>query len=244
MCHRKCTAWLAWTFATAINFVAVATPANAAAEQDLRDIVAKMESAAVRQHSRLCGYSVVRRYTLQNKHLHPNAQMEVLLTYDRGKGKHFKILSMKAKGVARRSLNKLLKSELKTSKEQRDNNAVDDSNYEFTFLGEKSCGNRECYELQLKPRRKTKYFIDGIAEVSTEDYAIVQIVGHLAKSPSFWIKRPKIDLRFEKIDGFWMPSYNQSTTRVLFFGKVDLTIEYSAYRLRACEGAGTDNNAP
>jgi len=199
-----------------------------------------MQAVAERQRSNLCGYSVTRTYTLQNKHLKPNAQMQVRLTYQMGKGKHFQILSIQASGVARKSLTDLLQAELKTDKGQQEDNAIDTSNYKFTFIGEDDCESRKCHKLGLKPRRKTTYLVDGTAWVSVADDAVVRITGRLAKSPSFWIARPEVEQRFEKVDGFWLPSYNHSSTQVFFAGEADLTIEYSSYRVQACSNLGRE----
>lgn len=203
-------------------------------QQNSSDVIARMEDRANRQRAELCEYSVARDYTLENKHLKPNAQMKVHLTYRQGEGKHFQILSIQATGVARRSLQDLLREESEPHRDRQTRNDVDNSNYEFKLLGEEQCSSGRCYKLELKPRRRTKYLVDGTVWIATTDYAIVRISGRLAKSPSFWLQRPEIEQRFEKIDKFWLPSYNHSTTHVLFFGDADLTIEYSGYRVRAC----------
>ncbi len=196
------------------------------------DLIGNMEARRSHQHAEVCEYSVVRTYTLQNRHLHPSAQMKVRVTYRRAEGKHFQILSMQASGVARESLEKLLTEEGRTEHEER--NGIDSSNYRFTLMGKERCDSRECYKLRLIPRRRTQYLIDGIAWVDPGDLAIVRVEGHLAKSPSFWIKAPEVEQRFKQIDGFWLPSYNSSSTHVLFFGEADLTIESSAYQVQAC----------
>jgi len=240
---------IASKLATLIPFAAI-VPFNlvegqsAAALPDVTTIVKKMQAASERQRSHLCSYSVTRLYTLQNKHIKPDATMQVKLTYQRGESKHFQVLSMRAHGVARRSLEDLLKNELKIAEGQQDNNAVNTSNYRFALIGEENCGSRRCYKLALTPRHKTKYMVEGTAWVNRDDYAVVRIAGHLAKSPSFWIKAPKVEQRFENVDGFWMPSYNHSSTRVLFFGEADLTIDYSDYRVQLCSPPGTERQEP
>jgi hypothetical protein len=221
-------------------FAALSGP-EADGQRDLENLISKMERAAERQRSRLCAYSVNRCYTLRNKHLNPDAQMDVRLTYERGEGKHFQIVSIQAEGVTRRSLENLLNEEARTGKAQQASSEVNSSNYQFELLGFDNCGDQQCYKLQLKARHNSKYLIDGTAWVSAKDFAIVRIVGRLAKSPSFWLSRPKVEQTFEKIDGFWLPSYNHSSTAVLFLGEADLTIEYSGYEVTACKDAGEDN---
>jgi hypothetical protein len=66
---------------------------------------------------------------------------------------------------------------------------------------------------------------------------LVRVQGKLAKTPSFWISRPELEQRFENVNGFWLPSFNRSTTHVLFLGEADLTIEYADYHTQSCAGA-------
>lgn len=211
--------------------------ASSAAESqpELENLLAKMHAAADHQRSSLCSYSVIQQYTLQNKHLDPSAEMRVWLTYKRGQGKHAQILSMQANGVARRSLQNLVAEEVRDRTSKQDNNAVDSTNYQFRLLGEDSCGNQHCYKLSITPRHKRKDLVDGTAWVSGEDYHLVKITGLLSKSPSFWISEPKVQEFFERVNGFSLPSYNHSTTQVVFLGEANLTIEYSDYHLQACK---------
>ena len=202
--------------------------------QQLQDLVAKVEKAAKDQRSNLCSYSVIQDYTLQNKHLATGAQMKVRVTYERNKGKRYQILSLKAEGIARRSLQQLVKAEAQTSASKQ-SNAVNSSNYRFRMLGEESCGKQSCYKLALIPRYKRKDLVDGTAWVSKQDYHLVRIAGHLAKSPSFWISRPEVEQRFEMVDGFSMPSYNRSSTHILFLGEADLAVAYSGYQVQRCK---------
>ena len=205
--------------------------------QDSTQIVSRMEAAAARQRANLCAYSVEQRYTLKNKHLNPSAEMDVRMDYKKGQPKHFQVLAMKAQGVAKSSLQKLLHRETDTSgKDGHGKDSVDTANYQFKLLGLENCGNGRCYKLQLKPRHNTKYLVDGTAWVNVDDFGLVRVSGHLSKSPSFWLSQPVIEQHFEKVDEFWLPSYNRSSSHVLFLGEADLTIEYSGYNVKACDG--------
>jgi hypothetical protein len=58
---------------------------------------------------------------------------------------------------------------------------------------------------------------------------IVKITGHLAKSPSFWIKRVDFLRTYQKIDGFWLLSREEAVSVIRIFGKETLTIDYQNY---------------
>jgi len=63
----------------------------------------------------------------------------------------------------------------------------------------------------------------------------VKITGHLAKSPSFWIKRVDFVRDYQKIDGFWLLSREEAVSGVRIYGKETLTIDYQDY---AVNGVG------
>jgi hypothetical protein len=202
---------------------------------DPKQIAQAIERAERTQQESLCSYAVHRIYRLRNSHLHPDAQMEVDVTYTRGQRKQFHITSLKAKGVARRSLEDLLKNEGEADGIDNAKSATAPQNYHLTLLGTESCGDLVCYKVGIRPRKKSKYLVEGVAWVSKEASMFVRIEGTMSKSPSFWLSRPQIEQRFSNIQGFWLPTSNRSTTKVLFLGKAELTIEYQSYSVTACE---------
>ena len=72
--------------------------------------------------------------------------------------------------------------------------------------------------------------IDGELWVDAQDLAVVEIKGHPARSLSFWIGRPLIEQHFAPVQGFWMPSGNQTTAQVRFAGDTELNIQYWDYK--------------
>jgi hypothetical protein len=196
-------------------------------------IVSNIETRTEHQNATLCSYSAVETYTLRNRHLTPAPEMKVRLTYNRGEGKHFQVLSSPTSSIARHIFNELLTDE--TTAQRQKANEINSSNYEFAFLGKERCGNRECYKVHLTPRHKTRFLLDGIAFVDVQTYMIVWVTGHLARSPSFWIKAPEVEESFADVQGFSLPSSNHSTAHVLFFGDADLSVAYSDYQVQACD---------
>jgi len=205
------------------------------ASLDSKQIAQAIERAQRNQQEALCSYAVHRTYRLHNKHLHPDAQMDVDVTYTRGQPKQFHITSFKAKGIARRSLKDLLKNEAEADGIDNAKSATAPQNYYLTLFGAESCGDLNCYKLGLRPRKKSKYLVAGTAWVSQKAFMFVRIEGTMSKSPSFWLSRPRIEQQFSNIHGFWLPTFNRSITKVLFVGKAELTIEYSSYSITACE---------
>lgn len=182
----------------------------------------------------LCAYHVTRIYTLSNKHLNGAARMEVEVTYKKGEKKHFKVLSLSASGIARRSLLDLLQQETASEGYQSDKSTLSPRNYRFRILGQQSCGAVECYQVRMVPKQRSEYLVDATALISTRDYRYVEVTGSMSKSPSLWLSRPEVDQRFIDVDGFRLPSYNHSKTHILFLGDADLTIQYGTYTVERC----------
>jgi hypothetical protein len=63
----------------------------------------------------------------------------------------------------------------------------------------------------------------------------VKITGHLAKSPSFWIKRVDFVRNYRKIDGFWLLSREEAVSVIRMFGTETLTIDYKNYTVNGSE---------
>jgi hypothetical protein len=81
----------------------------------------------------------------------------------------------------------------------------------------------------LKPKRKTKYLIDGKACIDTKENAVLRVEGKTARSVSFWIGSPHIVQSFRKVDGVWVSCTNRSTSDVRFLGSTRLTVTFEDY---------------
>ncbi len=192
-------------------------------------IIAGVVKRSQVQDCELQKYSVIRRYTLRNRHMDGEASLTVRLDYQTGHGKHFSVLHSDGPGVAQHALMRLVKDEEKSSQKTSEN-AINLSNYSFALEGEERHEGRLCYRLKLTPRKSNKMLIDGELWVDAHDLAVVELKGRPARSLSFWIGRPLIDQRFAPVNGFWMPSGNQTTAEVRLAGDTELNIEYRDYK--------------
>lgn len=197
-------------------------------------IAAHMVERASKQRSELLGYSAMRRYTLRNHHLLHDASITALLVYQSGKGKHFSVVrEEQVTGIVQHVLNNILKEEEERSRPDPSQGDVTPSNYKFALLGEEIRDGRMCYRLKLVPRRKNKFLIVGDLWVDTKVFAIVCMSGRPSKSVSFWIGRPFVEQHFEPVNGFWVPSRNESTAQVKLAGRTELTIDCWDYKFRS-----------
>lgn len=106
---------------------------------------------------------------------------------------------------------------------------VTSANYKIKLIGEELLAGRLCEVLEIAPRTKNTYLVDGRAWVDAEDYSLVRIEGQPLASPSLWTGRPTIVLEYVKVAGFSMTKTSHASSGSLLFGKSELTIEYSDY---------------
>jgi hypothetical protein len=189
-------------------------------------IVTAAMKLAKNQAERLPPYSVVRRYTIKNKHLAAPAAMRVLWKYSPHAGKHYQILDAgNATGVARDALLRVLNDEADSSKLRTDPAGVTPDHYIF----EATQPDETCYKLHLTPKTKTKYLLNGYAYVARDAGFFVRIEGTTSKRISFWVGEATITQEFANYSGYWLPSRTQSTAEVRLIGRTELSIEASDY---------------
>src|SRR5713101_7354401 len=175
------------------------------------EIVTRMGSRDFQRQVSMEGYAGMRRYVLENQHLHKRAEMLVQVQGDRDGTKHFDILSEAGwKAAHKHVLRKMLESESDTSRP----------------------------DMRAKPKRKEKYLFQGRIWVDTEDYALVRAEGNPAKNPSFWTKSTHFVQVYQKSGPLWFPLSTQSVTEAHFFGTTDVSIEYFDYAPKASHPPG------
>ena len=83
----------------------------------------------------------------------------------------------------------------------------------------------------LKPKRGSKYLIEGKAWIDPNENAIVRVEGRTAKSVSFWIGKPHIIQEFRKVGDVWVSASNRSTSDVKLLGHTELYVEFVNYQV-------------
>src|SRR5260221_13964177 len=155
------------------------------------EIVTRMGPRDVQRQVSMEGYAGMRRYVLENQHLHKRAEMLVQVQGDPDGTKHFEVVSEEGwKAAHKHVLRKMLESESETSHpEARAKTRINPENYDFKMAGTEVIDGRTAYVLEVSPKRKEKYLFRGRIWVDAEDYALARAEGHPAKNPSFWTKR-------------------------------------------------------
>jgi hypothetical protein len=212
-------------------------PASAAAADEspslptATEIVTRMGSRDLQRQGSIAGYAGMRRYVLDNQHLHKRAEMLVQVQGDPDGTKHFEVVSEEGwKAAHKHVLRKMLESESETSRpEMRTSTRLNLENYDFEVIGTEMVADRTAYVLETHPKRKEKYLFRGRIWVDAEDYALVRAEGSPAKNPSFWTKSTRFVQIYHKSGPLWFPRSTQSVTEAHIFGTTDVNIEYFEY---------------
>jgi hypothetical protein len=212
-------------------------PASAAAADEspslptAEEIVARMGFRDLQRQVSIEGYAGMRRYVLDNQHLHKRAEMLVQVQGDPDGTKHFEVVSEEGwKAAHKHVLRKMLESESETSHpEARAKTRINPENYDFKIAGTEAIDGRTAYVLEVSPKRKEKYLFRGRIWVDAEDYALARAEGQPAKNPSFWTKSTHFVQIYQKSGLLWFPRSTQSVTEAHIFGTTDVNIEYFDY---------------
>ena len=162
-----------------------------------------------------------------------SAEMVVEVTFEPPGKKTFTVRSQTgSKLIIDRVFKKLLESEKEAADaENQRRTALNEENYEFTLTGCEVVGDGLMYVLKVEPKIKSKFLYRGRIWVDATDYAVSRISAEPAKNPSFWIKQTQIEQVYGKVQDFWLPASNRSSTSVRLGGHADLSIEYKDYQL-------------
>jgi MucB/RseB N-terminal domain len=195
------------------------------------EIVTRMGSRDLQRQVSIQGYAGMRRYVLDNQHLHKRAEMLVQVQGDPDGTKHFEVVSEEGwKAAHKHVFRKMLESESDTSRpEMRTSTRLNLQNYDFEVIGTEMVADRPAYVLETHPKRKEKYLFRGRIWVDAEDYALVRAEGQPAKNPSFWTKSTHFVQSYQKNGPLWFPRSTQSVTEAHIFGTTDVNIEYFDY---------------
>lgn len=199
------------------------------------EIVARLKQNNEQRAAALRAYDGKRFYSLAYHGIPSSrdAKMEVVAHYTAPESKSFDVISGSgSKVIQTKVFLKLLESEREAARaENQRETALTPENYTFTLLGSRPSAYGGCYRLGVQPRRENKYLYRGEICVNAADFAVETIDAEPAKNPSFWIKKTRIEHRYQKIGQFWLPASNQTVTNVRLGGTATLNILYSEYQL-------------
>jgi len=186
-----------------------------------------------RRDSQVYEVRSVRRYILHNARWSEDATLEALFTVGTNNAS-YTILNTTAKGLQKEVLKRILDGEIEAF--QKREAEIIPEHYDVKLAGVRTIKGKPCEALELSPRKKSKYLLNGWACADANEKAIVHVEGESAKSVSFWVGKIYVTQEFRKIGTFWYSSVSRSTADVRFLGKTDLTIQYLDYQITPKQG--------
>ena len=195
------------------------------------EILARVSETNARR--RAVAYSGIREYSLRNARFAMEATVRASMIHRPGEGMHFTVLkssgSVKLAGIVER----LLAFEADASvAPKRCDYEISPVNYQARFRRTETIAGRLCYVIDLMPRRKSRYLLDGTLWVDSGSYGVVRLQGSPSASVSMWVGTPHITEEFSEIGGLWLPSHTHSVGTGRLLGASELEIRYTDYEIK------------
>jgi len=220
---------------------AAAVPLNSSAEE--QNSVAELFPRLIARHrwqeAHLARLSATRTYNVHNAKNDIVAEQVVVMEFASPVTETFTTSSEKGSGfVLHHVFRRLMETEKRRLRANKDpDSLITPENYTLEIVGTERIGGSNCFVVHAIPRHEETDLFDGKIWIDDQDFAIAKITGHLAKSPSFWIKHVDFVRDYQRIDGFWLLSREEAVSAVKIFGNETLTVEYRNYTVNGIGAA-------
>jgi hypothetical protein len=219
-------------------FVSIAAGAR---QPDAAAIIRDLDAANQSRNENVLAFTDIEHYVVfrGKDEVHPAAEMTVRVTYRKGVGKKYQILSQSGSTLIQKyGLQPLLDNE----------RAINDpavaaqswftsANYDMQLKPgvTQVIDGRPCIALAITPRRKAPNMLDGTLWVDARTHMQVEVEGTASKSPSLFARTTKMMRRYQDMQGYAMATHAHAESNSFFFGRTVVTIDYSNYsfQLRA-----------
>lgn len=181
-------------------------------------IVARMAQARVEGRVRLRPYIVTRSYKLCGKDA-GRSRSEVIanIAFVPPDSKKYSIQEANGSGVGQILVRRMLVGEAEV---ERRHLATDLSaeNCNFLYVRQEDVVGQLCYVLELLPRRKEQYLLQGDIWVDAVTYLPLRFEGEFAKSPSWWVKNVRLTFVYSDVGGMWLQTSTEAAADVRILG--------------------------
>ena len=220
----------------AVSLAGMIALARPVAAQDEAGLLAKIDAMAQSRYQHVAGFSDTEHYVVYRGADQTNAAAEITVrvTYRKGVGKSYKVLSQSGSAIIQHfGLKPLLENE----KEINDPAKVAESwfttaNYEMHVspAEQRMVGGRTCIGVAIHPKREAPNMIDGVLWVYAADGSTCEVDGMASKSPSMFAGTTHMMRDYAMMDGYAMATHARAESSGMF-GKTVVTIEYTDYKI-------------
>jgi hypothetical protein len=224
--------------ALVISFFAVAAVPARAQQPEAAAIIRDLDAANESRFENVLGFTDVEHYSVfrGKDETHPAAEMTVRVTYKKGTGKSYEILSQSGSSVVQKfGLQPLLDNE----KALNDPATVAQSwftsaNYQMQLKPgvTQVIDGHTCLALDINPRRKAPNMLDGTLWVDARTHMQIEVEGIASKSPSPFAGTTKMMRRYTDMQGYAMATHARAESSSFFFGRTVIIINYSDYHFQ------------
>jgi hypothetical protein len=211
-----------------------------AASQQVPDeaiLIQRIDAANENRYAHVLSFTDTEHYAVfRGDDKTPAAEMIVKMTYRKGIGKQYDIVSRSGSEIIQKfGLDPLLENEKQINDPAVAKNSwFSSANYEMHLKpgDAREIDGRTCAALSIVPKRKAPNMIDGTLWVDPQDGTIAQVEGVGTKSPSPFAGTARMMRQYTNIHGFSMSSHARAESHSALFGKTVVTIDYSDYHLQ------------
>jgi hypothetical protein len=202
---------------------------------DPGDIIPLIDRAQLARDEQLLSYTVTEHYTLKNARFGTSADMVANVTYTKGAGKVYEVVSRSGSAMMQSKVfDRVLAEEAEMSHGATRRAAlITSANYLMKPRGEQEWNGRRALLLDITPRRKDRNLLRGRLWVDAVNYNVIRIEGTLVVSPSFFVGSTTLYREYADIGNFAFAQNSVATSGSLLLGKTEMTIEYTGYQIHA-----------
>jgi len=177
--------------------------------------------------ARVHAFTVKRDYQILDRQRESKAKVVASITFVPPDQREYTIESAQG-GIGERVLRDFLARENEHTAQPK-HKELGPENYNFSLTGSGMVDGRNCYILELLPKRQEKELLRGRAWVDSKTFQIRRVEGVPVKSPSWWVRDLYILMSFAEVDGMWLRTLTQATANIRFKGKYEMVVRDLEY---------------
>jgi hypothetical protein len=214
------------------------TTAMHAQQPDPVAIIRDLDAANQARFDNVLSFTDVEHYVVFRGHdqTHPAAEMTVKVTYTKGVGKDYVILTQSGSSLIQKfGLQPLLENEKTINNPATVAQSwFTSANYEMHLKPgvTQAINGRQCFAITITPHRKASNMIDGTLWVDAANHTLAEVEGVASKSPSVFSGTTKMMRLYTLMQGYAMTIHARAESNSALFGRTLIVIDYSDYHFQ------------